>query len=226
MWDRTNPADLWNPAVTCVSFLPVGIVPAIASDAGSPGLSFLSTSISQIAAGQTLMSVALQQSPISGVSPTSEAVIATIYPSISATATGLALGKLYESIPTCVWGMKVSNLIFCLPSIPLALHLYFLLKVFGERYTLTNRSVQIWNSLGNQKKSEVPLNDIASVNVYQGAGHLFFKAGDLYLIGKSGEHLAILKGVPYPQMFKGTIDEMRDARSMVAAALDRIKARG
>lgn len=172
------------------------------------------------------MSVMVKQGPISGVSPTSEAVIATVYPSMSSTWLGEKLGELYESIPTKFWGMKISNLIFCPVLIPVSLLLYFYLKILGVRYTLTNRGVQTWKSLGNQKVSEVALSDIAEVKVFQASGHVFYEAGDLYLVGKGGEHLAILKGIPYPQIFKGTIDEARDARSLVAASLERIKARG
>ena len=62
--------------------------------------------------------------------------------------------------------------------------------------------------------------------MYQAPGDLFYEAGDLYLIGKGGEHLGILSGIPYPRIFKGTVDEMRDARSLVQSSLDRIKQRG
>ena len=172
------------------------------------------------------MSVMVQQAPISGVSPTNEAVVATVYPSMAAMGIGKKLGELYESIPTRFWGMKISNLIFCPLLIPVSLLLYFWMKVFGVRYTLTNRSIQTWKGLGNVKLSEVALNDIASVEVYQAPGDLFYDAGDLYLIGKGGEHLEILRGILSPQIFKGTIDEMRDARSLVQSSLERIKQRG
>ncbi len=172
------------------------------------------------------MSVMVQQAPISGVSPTNEAVVATVYPSMAAMGIGKKLGELYESIPTQFWGMKISNLIFCPLLIPVSLLLYFVMKVFGVRYTLTNRGIQTWKGLGNVKLSEVSLNDIASVEVYQAAGDLFYDAGDLYLIGKGGEHLEILRGIPSPHIFKGTIDEMRDARSLVQSSLERIKQRG
>lgn len=172
------------------------------------------------------MSVIVKQSPISGVSPTSEAVIMTVYPSMAATGLGKKMGELYECIPTRFWGMKISNLIFCPLLIPVSLAMYFLMKIFGVRYTLTNQTVQTWKALGNTKLSEVPLNDIESVEVYEAPGDLFYEAGDLYLIGKGGEHLAILKGILYPRIFKGTIDEARDARSLVQSSLDRIKQRG
>jgi len=172
------------------------------------------------------MSVLVKQGPISGISPTSEAVVMTVYPSMSSTGLGKKLGELYESIPTRIWGLKISNLIFCPILIPVSLALYFVLKIFGVRYTLTNRSVQSWRSLGNQKVSEVSLNDVTAVQVYQGAGDLFYKAGDIYLVGKGGEHLMVLRGIPSPYIFKGTIEEARDARSMVAASLNQIKSRG
>src|SRR5690242_16066773 len=93
---------------------------------------------------------------IAGVSA-SKALIMTVYPSIAATALGKLLGRWYELIPTRVGGIKLSHLLFPLPTSPFAILIYGYLKVFGEIYSLTNRSVQIRTSLGNQLKREVPL---------------------------------------------------------------------
>lgn len=172
------------------------------------------------------MTTMTKPSPISGVSASHEADIAIVYPSIAATGPGLALGKLYDSIPTKIWGIKLSQLLFALPTAPVALLFYFYLKVFGVRYVLTNRSVQTWAALGSTKVSEVALTDITSIEIYEGAGHVFYEAGDLYLVGKSGEHLAVLRGIPYPKIFRQTILEARDARQLVASSLAQIKARG
>ncbi|MFO1020672.1 MAG: hypothetical protein U0903_08245 [Planctomycetales bacterium] len=172
------------------------------------------------------MTTMTKPSPIAGVSPTREAVVAIVYPSIAATGLGKELGKLYDSIPTKIWGIKVSQLLFALPTSPVALLLYFYLKALGVRYVLTNHAVQTWAALGNRKVSQVALTDIASIDIYESSGHQFYEAGDLYLIGKSGEHLAILQGIPYPKIFRQTIMETRDARQQVASSLERIKARG
>lgn len=172
------------------------------------------------------MTTLTKPSPISGVSASHEAVIATVYPSIAATGPGKELGKLYEAIPTKIWGIKISQLLFALPTAPIALLFYFYLKVLGVRYVLTNRGVQTWAALGSRKISEVALTDITSIEIYESAGHVFYEAGDLYLVGKSGEHLAVLAGIPYPRIFRQTILEARDARLQVASSLAQIKARG
>ena len=57
---------------------------------------------------------------ISGVSPDHETVIEELYPSIAETAIGDFIHRVLDSIPTRVWGMKISNLLFGLILAPLA----------------------------------------------------------------------------------------------------------
>ena len=56
---------------------------------------------------------------ISGVSAGVENVVMTVYPSIAATGIGRLLGCLYESIPSRICGIKLSNLLFTLPTMHL-----------------------------------------------------------------------------------------------------------
>ena len=56
----------------------------------------------------------LTQKPrtISGVSPDhEETIIEELYPSIAATGIGEFINRVLDSIPTRVWGMKVSNVV-------------------------------------------------------------------------------------------------------------------
>lgn len=163
--------------------------------------------------------------PISGVSTGSEAEIMTVYPSIGSTGLGRLLGRLYESLPMGNGQIKLSHLLFPLPTAPLATLSYFLLKIFGQRYTLSNRSVKIWSSLGSTLIRQVDLNDIGEVSVSQLSGQEFFKCADLHLEGKDGKPLLTLDAVPRAEVFRQTILEARDASTQVRDSLATIEAR-
>jgi len=94
---------------------------------------------------------------IAGVSPTSEARIMTEFPSVAASGIGCLIGKLMDSIPVSICGVKLSYLVFGLPLAPLGMLLFLLNRPFGARYILTNRSVQVWSSLGTQRTAVVDL---------------------------------------------------------------------
>lgn len=163
---------------------------------------------------------------ISGVSASTEAEIMTIYPSIAAYGLGRVLGAFYESIPVRIMGVKLSNLLFVLPTAPIPALLYFFQKATGQKYVLTNRSFQVWYALGSRKIAQVPLSDITNVIIRHLPGQQFYKAGDLILVGgKGNDELMTLSGVPYPHIFRQTILEARDSRQLVAASLETIKAR-
>jgi len=162
---------------------------------------------------------------ISGVSAISEATILTTYPSIASTGIGRLLGRLYDSIPLKICGIKLSHLLFVLPTAPIAALLYFVLKATGYRYVLTNRSVQKWAALGSRRESQVSLTDIDQVVVHEEPGQAFFRAADLYLLNKAGDRLMVLEGVPYPAILRQTILEARDARLQVTASLEAIRSR-
>src|SRR5579872_3806471 len=112
--------------------------------------------------GERLQMSLTRPPAIAGVSA-KQALIMTVYPSVGGTALGKSLGRLYESMPMRVGGIKLSHLLFPLPTAIIAIQVYFHLKVFGEVYCLTNRSLQIRTSLGNQLKREVPLKDVEQV---------------------------------------------------------------
>ena len=163
---------------------------------------------------------------ISGVSASAETVVMIKYPSICCRGIGRALGSLYESIPAPkINGIKPSYLLFPLPTAPFAALGYLTLKVSGERYVLTNRSVQICSSLGNRRIASVALSDIDEIEVIQQTGQKFFKAADLYLLNSEGESLATVAAVPHAEGFRQTILKARDALVQVEAALATIEAR-
>ncbi len=163
--------------------------------------------------------------PISGVSADKENVSMVVYPSMAAIGLGRLLGNLYESIPLKINGIKLSHLLFPLPTSPIAFSMYFHLKIFGNRYVLTNRSVQIWKSLGNRMVSEVPLADVEEITLQQSSGQVFYKASDMSLLGADGKLLLQLDGIPYAEVFRQTLLKARDARRQVQASLGTIAAR-
>jgi len=168
----------------------------------------------------------LTQKPpaIAGVS-SGQALIMAVYPSIAAAPMGKLLGRLYESIPTRISGIKLSHLLFCLPTAGLAVVGYFILKIFGEVYVLTNRTLQLRTSLGNRLKREIPLSSIDQVVIRQEPGQEFYPAADIYLLNKAGETTMTLPGVPRADVFRQTILEARNALNQVTASLATISAR-
>lgn len=164
--------------------------------------------------------------PIAGVSTRNESVVMTEYPSIGAWGLGRALGSLYDSIPVPIFGMKLSHLLLVLPTAPAAVSLYFLQKVFGQTFALTNRSVQIWAAFSGRRLTTVELSKIEDVEVVQLPGQAFFKAGEILLRGGKGEILGRLSGVPDAPSLANAIRSTAQSRSMVQAAMATIEARG
>jgi hypothetical protein len=161
---------------------------------------------------------------ITGVSPGFESIVEEMYPSIACTAIGDLLNRLYECMPVRIWGIKLSN-VFALPTAPIAVLAYLGLKVFGSRYTVTNRSVDRVSALGVSKLESVPLGNIAEVSIDPDSRQAFYRTGDVRLTNASGDTLLLMRGIPYPERFRQVILETRDARSQVAASLARIQAR-
>jgi hypothetical protein len=165
---------------------------------------------------------------ISGVSSSSEAEVMTIYPSIGSTGLGRMLGSLYDSIPIKINGIKLSYLMFPLPTTPVGLALYSFLKALGNTYQITNRSVKIWQMLLGSRSSlakQVALTDIDRVEVVQLSGQAFYKAADLVLFGADGGTLLRLAGVPRADVFRATIMKAVAARKQTLEALSQIEAR-
>jgi hypothetical protein len=176
---------------------------------------------------QTMLSKkpqSLKQQAISGVSPGFESIVEEMYPSIAATGIGQVLNNVYEAVPTRIWGIKLTNA-FALPTAPLGMVVYLLMKVFGERYVVTNRAVKRVAALGFRLFQEVPLAQIAGVSIDPDSRLAFFKTGDVRLTNAAGETLLLMRGIPYPERFQQVINETRTAKSQTAAALATINAR-
>jgi len=166
-----------------------------------------------------------RRSPISGVSADRETLIMTTYPSIASTGFGQLLGRLYDSMPVKIFNIKLSHWLFPLPTAPLAILGYLQLKVFGKRYSLTNRSVQVWKSLGNRMIEQVALSDIDDVAILSKPGQAWYRAADLQLLNSAGEVLMTLEGVPGAEVFRNSILEARAARIQTDASRATIAAR-
>ena len=162
---------------------------------------------------------------ISGVTTGAENVVSTVYPSVCSHGLGRTLGRLYESIPFHIGGVKFSHLLFVLPTAPLGLVLYFLRKVIGVKYVITNRSVQCWSMIGSRMISQTSLDAIVDLATYQEPGQEFFKAGDIHLLGKGDETLMVLQGIVRPKGVVQLIKEVMQAGSATQQALEAINAR-
>lgn len=162
---------------------------------------------------------------IIGVHATEESEIRSKYPSIAATDLGRLLGRLYESIPTRIWGIKISNLIFVLPTAPIGVMLYTLMKLFGQRYVLTNRSIQRWKVIGARMFQSVTLTDVVDIEYVQQSGQAYYHAGDLLLKNAKGDTLMRVNGVKDAEIFQQIIEKIRDARVATEEALEVIEAR-
>ena len=169
----------------------------------------------------------LTQKPqaISGVSPDHETVIEELYPSIAETAIGDFIHRVLDSIPTRVWGMKISNVLFGLLLAPLAAAVYLWMKVFGSKYVVTNRVVKRVNAVGIRQHESIPLSQIVSTSVDPDSRRSFYQTGDVRLVGAGGESLMLLRGVPRPDRFCQVVKEACDAKRYVASSLARINAR-
>lgn len=162
---------------------------------------------------------------IAGVSPSVESRIMTVYPSVSATAPGRMLGQLYDSIPIRIFGPKLSVLLFALPMAPIAALLYLATKATGKRYVLTNRSVQIWASLGAHRIGSVDLSQIHDVELDQLPGQAFYRAADIRLKAANGQTLLRLPGVGDAGAFRNAIQSAMQARRLVQSSMNTIAAR-
>lgn len=150
----------------------------------------------------------------------------TEYPSIAAGLPGQLLGRLYECVPIRLLGMGPSlSHIFALLTAPLGVMLYALQKLFGSRYVLTNRSVQVWASRTNRLISSIGLDEFDHLELNQGPGQVFFKAQDIHFVNGAGKIVMKLSGVKDAGSFRNAIKGAADARRLVKQSMDRIAAR-
>jgi hypothetical protein len=163
---------------------------------------------------------------ISGVSAGKEAVIEEVYPSLAASGLGQFIGRLMDSIPVSVGGIKLSQLLFGPILAPFALLGYAKFKAFDPVYLLTNRAIKKRSPLGPRMHGEVALADIADITVRVRPGQDFYQAGDLELYSGKDELLMTLPGVPRPWRFRQIILDARAARLHSDASLNVIRARG
>ena len=171
------------------------------------------------------MGTAIRPQAISGVSSQMENVVMTVYPSIAAWGAGRIIGVLSDLIPLKLGSVKLSHLLIAPLLAPVAALLYFVQKVIGARYLLTNRSIQSWAAIGERMNGQVPLTEIERIDVERHAGQAFFHAGDLLIRNAAGDVLLRLEGVVRPDVFRQIILEARDARLQTEASLATIQKR-
>lgn len=164
--------------------------------------------------------------PIAGVSASRETLIETVYPSVAANAVGRILGMLMDCIPVSILGVKLSHLLFAPIAAPIGAALYLLQKVTGNRYELTNRSLISRTSLGGQLIKQVPLADIADIEIETHAGYSFHNVGDVIAYDGRGEKLLVVPAVAWPARFRQIVLDARHARMESDSSLKQIESRG
>lgn len=159
-----------------------------------------------------------------------ERPIHIIYPSIASLRLGRALGILYESVPIRIGRIRLSHLLFPLPTAPLAAALYMALKAGGKLHYVTTRRLYTARALkklpvGEMPLGEIPLDDIGRIDILHTLGHRFFRAGDLVIRDHQGLERMRLEGVAQPEMVRQTIFDARNALMQTEAAQRVIAAR-
>jgi hypothetical protein len=154
---------------------------------------------------------------ISGVSAGAETQMMTKWPSIAALGVGRLIGQFMASIPV--------RIVLWLPLGLIGALLYFIQKVTGERFTITNKSVQRWTGMGGRMIQRIELVDIAGMELKQQSGQEFFNASDLLLMNAKGDVVMRLEGVPYAEIFRENISKARQATLQVQDSLKTIAAR-
>jgi hypothetical protein len=171
-----------------------------------------------------IVEVLAETQAIAGVSG-KERVIEVTYPSIAATGLGRLIGSICSSIPVKIGGVPLSCLLFGLPVAPLGALIYLSQKVLGDRYILTNKSVEIRKSIGSNLVGRVELSNLNDITITVLSGQEFSRAGNLQLRDAKGSILATLPGVVWPERLKSAILEARQARVSNDAAFAQIQAR-
>ena len=160
----------------------------------------------------------LKSQAIAGVSAGSENQLMTKWPSIAALGLGRFLGQLMASVPI--------RFLLALPvGAPVGVLLYFVQKVTGERFTITNKSVQRWTGLGGRMIQRIELSDIAKIEVRQQSGQAVYNASDLLLLNAKGDVAMRLEGLPHAEIFRENITKARESFLRVQESLNTIKAR-
>ena len=162
---------------------------------------------------------------IAGVSASGESDIRSEYPSIAGTWMGRLVGMLCELIPIKIWGVKISYLLFGPLVAPIAPLIYLFAKLGGERWALTNRTLERRAMFGTRLIQSVSLTEILDITVFQQAGQEFYRASDLYVLNAKRDPIMLLSGVPQADIFRLTVLKVRDARQQVEASLKTIQAR-
>jgi len=103
--------------------------------------------------------------------------------------------------------------------------LYTLNKLTGERYVLTNRSIQRWAVIGLRQIQSVTLTDVNEIEYVQLPGQEYFHAGDLLLKNAKGDTVLRVQGVQDADIFRQIIEKARDARIGAEESLAVIEAR-
>jgi Bacterial PH domain len=149
----------------------------------------------------------ISKEAVAGVWPIElgEAFITQTFPSISSTAFGRLLGRVY-GLPFPV-GFLIHIGTVLLPVLT-ALGMYVFTRF--RRYRLTSLRVYVRRGIRGKDEVEVKLENLDDVRIVVRPGQEFYRAGDLELVSR-GEVALTLVGVPTAETFQHNILEARAA---------------
>jgi len=142
--------------------------------------------------------------------PIAEKTISITWPSVSATAWGQFLGRLY-AIPYGVPIFNVGNLCILLSIlVAVPLYLWNFIPKYGTRYRITSRRILIERGASATVEQALPLDGFDKVTVTVRSGQEWFRSADV-TFSRGGEPVLDLPGVPYPIGFVKTCEQAQSA---------------
>lgn len=166
-------------------------------------------------------------SPIAGVSPARETVLENVFPSVASHGLGRWIGSVMGQVgglsplPFRLLALVIVGAILA----PLGALLYFVVKVTGTSFLVTNRSVQERSVLWGNLVTQVALTEIQGVEINTQEGYAFHRVGDVRLLGANGQTLLVIPAIQFPERLARVILEVRDAQLRSSEALRQIQSR-
>lgn len=164
---------------------------------------------------------------IAGVSIDRESEIDTVYPSIAASTLGKVIGQIMD-VPAPLGNTVLRLAALCLLGLitsPFAVIAYFVGKLTGNCYVITNRRVHPRSILGKKSGTGPTIQQIADVQITEKPGYRFYRVGDVSLRDPSGKTLLVIPATPHPERLRHMIRELCFSQEQSGSALAQIEAR-
>jgi hypothetical protein len=152
-------------------------------------------------------------------------LLEAVYPSISITPLGHRLGLLYESLPYVTPRLRLSHLLFTLPTAPIAIGLYLWLKARGVRYVATTAGISVENVITGRRLADIPWQDVAAIRIDAASYAPFYRSTDVVIETHTQAEALRLPGVPWAERFTHLLNSPHQAAFATRLAQNRISER-